>query len=71
MRWSYAFHFIFNFVVSTLFNGLAYHVCSCRYVSSDLATDVIINVGEVKFYLHKVWCSFYAFPSSGLNLTLS
>lgn len=24
-----------------------------RYVSSDLATDVIINVGEVKFYLHK------------------
>lgn len=48
-------------------NGLAYHVFSCRYVSSDLATDVIINVGEVKFYLHKVWCSFYAFPSSGLN----
>lgn len=69
MRWSHAIHFIFNFVVSTLFNGLAYHVCSCRYVSSDLATDVIINVGEVKFYLHKVWC--YAFPSSGLNLTLS
>ncbi|XP_054797017.1 LOW QUALITY PROTEIN: BTB/POZ domain-containing protein NPY1-like [Prosopis cineraria] len=24
-----------------------------RYVSTDLATDVIINVGEVKFYLHK------------------
>ncbi|KAL5558230.1 hypothetical protein UlMin_034441 [Ulmus minor] len=24
-----------------------------RYVSSDLATDVTINVGEVKFYLHK------------------
>lgn len=26
---------------------------SIRYVSSELATDVIINVGEVKFYLHK------------------
>lgn len=25
-----------------------------RYVSSELATDVTINVGEVKFYLHKV-----------------
>ncbi|KAL6985158.1 hypothetical protein U1Q18_018535 [Sarracenia purpurea var. burkii] len=24
-----------------------------RYVSSELATDVIINVGEIKFYLHK------------------
>lgn len=24
-----------------------------RYVSTDLASDVIINVGEVKFYLHK------------------
>ncbi|KAK9279898.1 hypothetical protein L1049_013581 [Liquidambar formosana] len=26
---------------------------SIRYVSSELATDIIINVGEVKFYLHK------------------
>ncbi|KAL1337625.1 hypothetical protein HN51_032334 [Arachis hypogaea] len=26
---------------------------STRYVSSELATDVTINVGEVKFYLHK------------------
>ncbi|KAF8407270.1 hypothetical protein HHK36_006397 [Tetracentron sinense] len=26
---------------------------SIRYVTSELATDVIINVGEVKFYLHK------------------
>lgn len=24
-----------------------------RYVTSDLSTDVVINVGEVKFYLHK------------------
>ncbi|XVF35677.1 hypothetical protein REPUB_Repub18cG0166900 [Reevesia pubescens] len=24
-----------------------------RYVTSDLATDVTVNVGEVKFYLHK------------------
>ncbi|XP_022851095.1 BTB/POZ domain-containing protein NPY1-like [Olea europaea var. sylvestris] len=29
---------------------------SCvRYVSSDLATDVIVIVGEVKFHLHKVY----------------
>ncbi|XP_077216008.1 phototropic-responsive NPH3 family protein NPY1-like [Tasmannia lanceolata] len=26
---------------------------SIRYVASELATDVIVNVGEVKFYLHK------------------
>ncbi|CAN8251438.1 unnamed protein product [Cochlearia groenlandica] len=26
---------------------------STRYVASDLATDVVINVGDVKFYLHK------------------
>ncbi|RDX64670.1 BTB/POZ domain-containing protein NPY1 [Mucuna pruriens] len=26
---------------------------SIRYVSSELATDVTINVGDVKFYLHK------------------
>ncbi|KAK7351345.1 hypothetical protein VNO77_10723 [Canavalia gladiata] len=26
---------------------------SIRYVSSELATDVTVNVGEVKFYLHK------------------
>ncbi|XP_031279574.1 BTB/POZ domain-containing protein NPY1 [Pistacia vera] len=24
-----------------------------RYVTSELATDVVVNVGEVKFYLHK------------------
>ncbi|KAK7320646.1 hypothetical protein VNO77_30308 [Canavalia gladiata] len=26
---------------------------SVRYISSELATDIIITVGEVKFYLHK------------------
>lgn len=25
-----------------------------RYVSSELATDIVIIVGDVKFYLHKV-----------------
>ncbi|KAF8047522.1 hypothetical protein N665_2975s0001 [Sinapis alba] len=24
-----------------------------RYVASDLATDIVVNVGDVKFYLHK------------------
>ncbi len=62
----YVLHCIFNFGVP-LFNGLAYHVCSCRYVSSELATDNIINVGEVKFYLHKVWFPCYTFPSSVLH----
>lgn len=33
---------------------LAKDVYLCRYVSSELATDVIIIVGGVKFYLHKV-----------------
>ncbi|GJN33978.1 hypothetical protein PR202_gb22609 [Eleusine coracana subsp. coracana] len=26
---------------------------ACRYVVSDLATDVVVHVAEVKFYLHK------------------
>uniref|UniRef100_A0A1D1YAW7 BTB/POZ domain-containing protein NPY1 n=2 Tax=Anthurium amnicola TaxID=1678845 RepID=A0A1D1YAW7_9ARAE len=26
---------------------------SVRYVASDLPTDIVVNVGEVKFYLHK------------------
>lgn len=26
---------------------------SVRYVASELATDIVVNVGEVKFYLHK------------------
>jgi len=26
----------------------------CRFVATELATDIIVNVGEVKFYLHKV-----------------
>lgn len=26
----------------------------CRYVATELATDAVINVGDVKFYLHKV-----------------
>lgn len=25
-----------------------------RYVAAELATDMVINVGDVKFYLHKV-----------------
>ena len=25
-----------------------------RYVATELATDIVINVGDVKFYLHKV-----------------
>ena len=29
-------------------------LCSLRYVPSDLATDVIVIIGDFKFYLHKV-----------------
>ena len=25
-----------------------------RYVATELAVDIVINIGEVKFYLHKV-----------------
>lgn len=31
-----------------MFNGM------CRYVATELATDIVVNVGDVKFYLHKV-----------------
>lgn len=63
MRWSSASVYsicMYYFLVTSL---SAYHIMSysCRYVSSELATDVIINVGEVKFYLHKVWSPCY-FP---------
>lgn len=52
-----------------LFIDIAYQCCtSCRYVSSELATDAIINVGEVKFYLHKVWSPCYTFTSSELDI---
>ncbi|KAG5623826.1 hypothetical protein H5410_009044, partial [Solanum commersonii] len=36
-----------------------------RYVATELATDMVINVGDVKFYLHKV-CS----PSQAIFVTL-
>lgn len=26
----------------------------CRYVASELASDIVVNVADVKFYLHKV-----------------
>lgn len=26
----------------------------CRYVATELASDVVISVGDVKFFLHKV-----------------
>lgn len=26
----------------------------CRYVASELASDIIISIGDIKFYLHKV-----------------
>lgn len=29
--------------------------CISRFVATELATDIVINVGDVKFYLHKVW----------------
>lgn len=28
--------------------------CISRFVATELATDIVINVGDVKFYLHKV-----------------
>ena len=34
-----------NFLISRL---------RCRYVVSELATDITVIVGDVKFYLHKV-----------------
>ncbi|KAI5434683.1 BTB/POZ domain-containing protein npy3 [Lathyrus oleraceus] len=31
------------------FSSLAF----CRYVATELASDIVVNVGDVKFYLHK------------------
>jgi hypothetical protein len=33
---------------------------ACRYVVSDLATDVVVHVGGVKFYLHKVSTHYFS-----------
>jgi hypothetical protein len=32
--------------------------CLLRFVSTELATDIVITVGDVKFYLHKVQIHF-------------
>jgi len=35
-------------------DNILVNLCFLRYVSSELATDVIVIIGDVKFYLHKV-----------------
>ncbi|RWW81911.1 hypothetical protein BHE74_00009649 [Ensete ventricosum] len=34
----------------------------CRFVATELATDIVINVGDVKFHLHKVVFYHAQFP---------
>lgn len=31
----------------------------CRYVECELPPDVIVNIGEARFHLHKVGALFY------------
>lgn len=33
-------------------------ICVSRYVATELATDLVVNVGDVKFYLHKVYLTY-------------
>lgn len=40
------------------FNEIWVILVSFRYVVTELATDIVVNVGDVKFYLHKVWIWF-------------
>lgn len=48
-------------------------ICMCRYVATELATDIAVNVGDVKFYLHKVCrhlipkVNSYKFIDSSIN----
>lgn len=34
-------------------------IFSCRYVLSDLPSDIVIHVDDARFYLHKVIPPFY------------
>lgn len=42
----------FKFLIVADITGILYVMC--RYVATELATDIIVNVGDIKFYLHKV-----------------
>jgi len=39
-------------------NEIRIILVSFRYVATELATDIAVNVGDVKVYLHKVWIWF-------------
>ena len=46
------FLFLLDLFISFKIN--MYHHIFVRYVAAELATDIVINVGNVKFHLHKV-----------------
>ena len=40
--------------VNILIHGLIIRTITFRYVATELSTDIVINVLDVKFHLHKV-----------------
>lgn len=52
MDFSCDFLFLLDLFISFKIN--MYHHIFVRYVAAELATDIVINVGNVKFHLHKV-----------------
>ena len=42
-----------------------------RYVATELATDIVVNVGDVKFYLHKVWTRINLSSLKGYSALIS
>lgn len=48
----YSLFLVFDLLIS--FKTNMFQHIFVRYVATDLATDIVVNVGNVKFYLHKV-----------------
>ena len=42
-----------------------------RYVATELATDIVINIGDVKFYQHKVWTYINLSSCKGYSALIS
>lgn len=47
--------------------GILLFLAVYRYVATELATDVVVNVGDVKFFLHKVKFNLYFQELIGTN----
>lgn len=62
----YVFHFMYP-IFRQFFLKMHF---MCRYVASELASDIVVSVGDIKFYLHKVWFSPVNLSSLQLGISI-